>query len=125
MPGLNTVYGLDMSANFQPLDPGQPTAAALEAGEIDVALLFSTSAIIADRGWVLLEDDQQMLAADNVLPVLTAELQEAYGNQLTDVLDAVSAALTTEALTEMNKRFDIDTEDADVIAADWLADNGF
>ncbi len=125
IPGLNTVYGLDMSANFQPLDAGQVTVAALEAGEIDVAILFSTSGIIADKGWVLLEDDQQMLAADNVLPVLTAELQEAYGNQLTDVLDDISAALTTEALTEMNRRFDIDTEDPDVIAADWLADNGF
>jgi osmoprotectant transport system substrate-binding protein len=125
IPGLNAVYGLDMTANFQPLDAGQVTVAALEAGEIDVAILFSTSGIIADRGWVLLEDDQQMLAADNVLPVITAELQEAYGNQLTDVLDDISAALTTEALTEMNRRFDIDTEDADVIAADWLADNGF
>ena len=87
--------------------------AALEAGEIDIAILFSTSGIIADKGWVLLEDDQQMLAADNVVPVVTTELQEAYGEQLTDVLDDISAALTTEDLTEMNRRFDIDTEDAE------------
>ncbi len=53
-----------------------------------------------------------MLAADNVLPVLTTELQEAYGDQFTDVLDDISARLTTEGLTEMNRRFDIDTEDA-------------
>ncbi len=125
IPGLNTVYGVDMSANFQPLDAGQVTVAALEAGEIDVAILFSTSGIIADRGWVLLEDDQQMLAADNVVPVITTELQEAYGDQLSAVLDDLSAALTTEALTEMNARFDIDAEDADVIAADWLEENGF
>ena len=125
LPGLNTVYGIDMSANFQPLDPGAVTADALEAGEIDVAVLFSTDAMIADRGLVLLEDDQQMLAADNVVPVITNELQDAYGDQLTGLLDEISAALTTEALTEMNARFVIETEDADVIAADWLADNGF
>lgn len=125
IPGLNIVYGIDMSANFQPLDAGQVTVAALEAGEIDVAILFSTSGIIADKGWVLLEDDQGMLAADNVVPVLTTELQAAYGDDLSAVLNDVSSKLTTAGLTEMNKRFDIDTEDAEAIAADWLADNGF
>ncbi len=125
IPGLLSVYGLDMSANFQPLDAGQVTVQALQAGEIDVAILFSTSGIIADRGFVLLEDDREMLAADNVVPVLTVELRDAYGDDITSVLDDVSSKLTTETLTEMNKRFDIDTEDADVIAADWLADNGY
>ncbi|RPI25553.1 MAG: ABC transporter substrate-binding protein [Actinobacteria bacterium] len=123
--GLESVYGLDMSGSFQPLDAGQITVQALEAGEIDVAILFSTSGVIADRGFVLLEDDQSMLAADNVVPVLTTELGDAYGSDLTDLLDDISGRLTTADLTEMNKRFDIDTEDADQIAADWLADNGF
>ncbi|MBA2337678.1 MAG: ABC transporter substrate-binding protein [Acidimicrobiia bacterium] len=125
IPGLMTTYGLDMSANFQPLDAGQVTVAALEEGAIDVAVLFSTSGVIADREWVLLEDDQQMLAADNVVPVITTGLEEAYGDGLADVLNDISSRLTTDALTEMNRRYDIDTEDADVIAADWLADNDF
>ncbi|HEX9645305.1 MAG TPA: ABC transporter substrate-binding protein [Acidimicrobiia bacterium] len=125
IPGLMSVYDLDMTANFQPLDAGQVTVQALEAGQIDVAILFSTSGIIADRGFVLLEDDQSMLAADNVVPVLTADLEEAYGDTITDVLNDVSSKLTTAALTDMNKRFDIDTEDAEDIAADWLADNGY
>ncbi|MEX0865436.1 MAG: ABC transporter substrate-binding protein [Acidimicrobiia bacterium] len=125
IPGLIGAYGLDLSANFQPLDGGQVTVQALEAGEIDVAILFSTSGIIADRGFVLLEDDRSMLAADNVVPVLTVELRDAYGSALTDVLDDLSSKLTTADLTAMNKRFDIDTEDAEDIAADWLADNGY
>jgi osmoprotectant transport system substrate-binding protein len=125
IPGLLRVYGLDMSANFQPLDAGQITVQALEAGEIDVAILFSTSGVIADRGFVLLEDDLNMLAADNVIPVLTDAVLEAYGDSITDVLDEISSKLTTADLTAMNKRFDIDTEDAEDIAADWLSDNGF
>lgn len=125
IPGLQSVYGLDLSGNFQPLDAGQITVQALEAGQIDIALLFSTSGIIADKGWVLLEDDQNMLAADNVLPVLTDEVLEAYGDTIRNVLNDVSSKLTTEDLTAMNKRFDIDNEDADAIAADWLSDNGF
>ena len=39
-------------------------------------------------------------------------------------MNEVSAAITTELLTEANARFDIDAEDADVIAEDFLADNG-
>jgi osmoprotectant transport system substrate-binding protein len=125
IPGLMDVYGIDFSGSFTPLDAGSVTVQALEAGEIDVAVLFSTSGIIADRGWVLLEDDQNMLAADNVVPVLTDDLDEAYGDDFRSLVDEVSAAMTTEDLTELNRRFDIEAEDADQIATDWLTDNGF
>lgn len=35
------VYGTDLSSGFTPLDAGSVTVQALEAGEIDVAVLFS------------------------------------------------------------------------------------
>jgi osmoprotectant transport system substrate-binding protein len=76
-----------------------------------------------DEGWILLEDDQQMLAADNVFPLASQELADAYGDDLANPLDEVSAALTTEQLTELNKRYDVDHEDAEDIANDWLADH--
>lgn len=125
IPGLQDVYGIDFSDSFTPLDAGSVTVQALEAGEIDVAVLFSTSGIIADRGWILLEDDQNMLAADNVVPVVSDAVDEAYGDEFRSLVDEVSAAMTTEDLTELNRRFDIEAEDADQIASEWLADNGF
>ncbi len=125
MPGLQRDYDLDLSGSFQPLDGGPITVQALEAGEIDVAVLFSTSGVIADRGFVLLEDDRNMLAADNVVPVLTVALRDAYGDDLVARLNDVSSRLTTADLTELNRRFDIDNEDADDIADDWLEANGF
>jgi osmoprotectant transport system substrate-binding protein len=124
LPGLDRVYGLDLSENFVPLDAGL-IATSLGEGEIDVATLFSTDGRIADEGWVLLEDDQQMLAADNIVPVGTQELADAYGDDLASVLNDVSAQLTTEDLIELNKRYDVDQEDAEDIAEDWLADHGF
>jgi osmoprotectant transport system substrate-binding protein len=122
LPGLDRVYGLDMSENFTPLDTGL-IATSLDEGEIDVAVLFSTDGRIVDEGWILLEDDQQMLAADNVFPLASQELADAYGDDLANPLDEVSAALTTEQLTELNKRYDVDHEDAEDIANDWLADH--
>lgn len=123
IPGLQRVYGVDLSQDFEPLDAGL-VATALAEGAIDVGVLFSTDGRIASEGFVLLEDDQQMLAADNVFPVVSQELVDAYGDDLTSVLDAVSAELTTEDLIEMNRRYDVDREDADDIAEDWLAEHG-
>lgn len=123
IPGLQDVYGLDMSNNFTPLDAGVvPTS--LEEGAIDVGLLFSTDGRIASEGWVLLEDDKGMLAADNIFPVASQDVVDAYGEDLTGLLDDISAELTTEDLIELNRRFDVDREDAEDIADDWLAEHG-
>jgi osmoprotectant transport system substrate-binding protein len=122
IPGLRDVYGLDMSGNFTPLDAGV-VLTSLQEGAVDVGLLFSTDGRIAAEDLVLLEDDQNMLAADNVFPVLTQELVDAYGDDLTSVLDDISGELTTEDLTELNRRFDVDREDADAIAESWLSEH--
>ncbi|HZB70666.1 MAG TPA: ABC transporter substrate-binding protein [Acidimicrobiales bacterium] len=122
IPGLRDTYGLDLSGNFTALD-ADAVADTLAADQVDVGILFSSSGRIADEGWVLLEDDQQMLAADNVVPVVKDELTEAYGDELAGTVDEVSAALTTEELTELNKRYEIDKEDAADVAASWLEDN--
>lgn len=124
LPGLERVYGIDLSEGFRPLDPGV-IPDALESNEVDVALLFSTSGIIADKGWVVLEDDEHMLAADNIVPVVSNELDDTYGEDFTSLVNDVSAAIDTETLTALNARFDIDAEDADAIAADFLSENGF
>ena len=122
IPGLQSVYDVDLSANFTPLEPGL-VATSLEEGAIDVAVLFSTDGRIAENDWVLLEDDQQMLAADNVVPVVSDEVLEAYGDEFGELVDSVSQALTTDALIELNRQYDIDKEDADVIAAGWIEEN--
>jgi len=126
IPGLMRVYGVDFTAHFSPLEFGL-IPDALDAGEVQVGVVGSTDGRLADEstGWVLLEDDKGMFAADNVFPVASQELVDAYGNDFTDLMDSISAALTTDDLIAMNKRYDVDHDDAEDIAADWLSDNGF
>ena len=126
IPGLLRVYGVDFTANFEPLEFGViPTS--LDEGAIDVGVVSSTDGRLADpeTGWVLLEDDKGMFAADNVFFVEANDLVEAYGDDLTALLEQISSELTTDDLVEMNKRYDVDKDDAEDIAADWLADHGF
>jgi osmoprotectant transport system substrate-binding protein len=125
LQGLEQVYGLEF-AEFKALDVAGPiTIAALEGGEIDVALLFTTQGIIAANGWVSLEDDQGLNPAENVVPAIRTEVVEAYGDELVELLDSYSAALTTEDLIDLNKRADLDGEDPAVLATEWLTSNGF
>ena len=123
LPGLSSTYEIDLSSGFTPLS-SDLIFSALTEGEVNVGVLFSTDARIATEGLVLLEDDQSMLAADNVTPVLSDALVEAYGDDLVALINEVSAALTTENLTAMNERYQVDKDDADTIAADFLSENG-
>ena len=121
--GLEELYGLEF-AEFRSLDSGGPlTVAALEGDEIDVAVLYTTDGIIAASGFVLLEDDRTLQPAENIVPVTTDAIIAAYGDDLVALLDQVTALLTTAELTELNKRFVIDAEDPETIAAEWLAAN--
>lgn len=125
LKGLVDVYGLNF-AEFVPLDAGGPLViAALEAGDVDVALLFSSQGIIADKGWVLLEDDMGLQPAENLVPAISQAVIDEYGDAIVDILNDVSTKLTQVDLTEMNKRADVDGEDPALIAGDWLDDNGF
>jgi osmoprotectant transport system substrate-binding protein len=125
IPGLRDIYDVDLSGRFTPLDGGGPlTVAALTGGEIDVAILFSTDPLITENDWVVLDDDQGLVNAENIVPVASDEVVDAYGDDLVSLVDEVSAAVTTAALTAMNRRYNIDRDDADDIAREWLTEQG-
>lgn len=119
--GFRDVYGIDFAA-FQPLDAGGPvTVQALRDGDIDVALLFSTDESIAEYDWVLLEDDQELQPAENIVPVVR---QEILTDEIADLLDSVSAALTTEEITALNRQVRLEGQDPEDVAEQWLRDQG-
>lgn len=121
-PGLERTYGLRFRA-FRPLDSGGPrTIEALKAGDVDVGLVFTSSAAVADPGLVVLEDDKKLQTADNLVPAIRADVVD---DNIREILDKVSAALTTADLIQLNKRADVDKQDPEVLAAEWLQQRGF
>jgi len=120
--GLEKTYGLRFKS-FKPLDSGGPlTKAALDKGDIDVGLIFSSDSAYSTGKYVQLQDDKHLQNADNVVPVGRTQVLSA---DAAAILNKVSAKLTTDALIQMNKKADVDKEDPDQIAAAWLKDNGF
>lgn len=124
LPGLQKTYGL-VFAEFRPLDAGGPlTVTALKEGEIDVGLLFTADGVIAAEDFVLLEDDQGLQPAENIVPALSTDLIDEYGSNLAEVLDALSAELTTAALIELNRLVGYVGEDPVEVATEWLESVG-
>jgi glycine betaine/choline ABC-type transport system substrate-binding protein len=121
IPGLEEVYGVEFG-DFRALDVGGPlTVKALEAGRVDVGLLFSTSSVIADKGWVVLEDDKSLQLAELITPVVGRDVLDPT---ITKPLNEVSATLTTENMTELNGRVEVDGEDPEDVAEAFLEEEG-
>lgn len=118
--GLQETYGLD-DVRFQVMPEQSTRVAALEDGDIQLALLFSTDPVILERGWVTLEDDMGITPVENIVPVVNDEIVEAYGQELRDTINGVSARITTEVLLDLNRRVQLENEDPDQVASDWLA----
>jgi osmoprotectant transport system substrate-binding protein len=118
--GLESKYGLKFKS-FQPVGLGPVANAALQKGDVDITEVLSTDGSARDQ-FVLLDDDKQLQNADNVVPVIRAQ---AATEQARTVLNKVSAALTTTDLAELDKRSDVDKEDPEVLANDWLKKHGF
>ena len=122
--GLDKVYGIKFKA-FKPLDVGGPlTVAALEGKQIDVALLFTSDAVIAVKGFVLLDDDKKLQLSDNIVPILRKDIADKGGSDLRTRVNDVSKKLTTAELTELNKQVGVDKKDPKDVAKDWLKKQG-
>ena len=120
--GLQETYGLEF-ANVERLDSGGPlTKDALENGAIDVGLVFTSDGAVPARGFVILEDDKGLQPVENIVPVIR---DDALNPEIEALLDEISAALTTEELSELNKLVDVDKEDPSDAATTWLEENGF
>jgi osmoprotectant transport system substrate-binding protein len=119
IPGFERVYGIEFG-DFKALEYGA-SITALGGGEIDVALLFSTDGSISEQGFVLLEDDKDLQAADNITPLVR---EGALNDEIGSLLNEVSASIETDKITELNKRANVDVEDPADLAEEYLDELG-
>jgi osmoprotectant transport system substrate-binding protein len=120
-PGLEGTYGMKI-AEFVPLDAGGPLSkTALSQGSIDVSVIFSSDGGVAANDFVVLVDDLALQQVDNIVP---AVISTSVTPELTAILNAVSAAMTTDDLIAMNKAVDLDRRKPADVAAEFLAAKG-
>lgn len=102
LPGLERVYGIKFKS-FKSLDIGGPLSRlALNSGKIDVATLVSTQGDLLKEKWVVLVH------------------KGAVSPKFEEVLNNISAKLTTKDLIQLNKLVDVDHKDPAKVADHWV-----
>ncbi|WP_406817705.1 ABC transporter substrate-binding protein [Mycobacterium sp. M23085] len=126
LPGLRQKYGLDIKpGHFVAIDDGggAVTVRALIEGRVNAANIFTTSPAIPQNHLVVLDDPEHNFLAGNIVPLVNSQKQSG---RLKDVLDAVSAKLTTSGVAGLNAAVSGNSGiDPDQAARNWVGDNGF
>lgn len=119
---LKKMYGI-AGWRLNDLDSDAPEVAveSLIAGESDVIVLPAASQLIVPNDLVVLSDPSLLFRVNNVIPVVRSEIDT---RPIIRIVDAVSEALTTEALRDLITRHANERAPGDAeIAHDWLVRN--
>jgi osmoprotectant transport system substrate-binding protein len=114
--GLKDTYGIDVGFSAT----GDTTVEDLVAGTVNVANVFTADPRIQTDDLVVLEDTKSLLLASHVVPLVNTDVAD----DIADVINAVSAKLTPEALVGLNVQSTVDEESTTAIATKWLTDSG-
>jgi osmoprotectant transport system substrate-binding protein len=125
-PGLNEVYGIDLSALEVETLPScsADIATALSDRAIDVAQVCTTQPEIVSMNLVLMEDDKHLQPAQNIVPLADKDLADAAPADFAEILTAIQEKLTTDALTELGVAININQESIEDVARQFLEDQG-
>lgn len=114
--GAKEIYGLDLAFSAT----GDTTVEDLLAGTIQVANVFTADPRIQTEDLVPLEDPEGLFLASNVVPIASGDVAD----EIADVIDPISAALTPEGLVALNVQSTQDQMSPEEIASGWLEEQG-
>ncbi|GHF53981.1 osmoprotectant transport system substrate-binding protein [Amycolatopsis bartoniae] len=121
--GFQEVYHLT-NATFQTVQEIGPRVQELDSGAATVIPVDSVSPVVGDPKYVVLKDDLGIEPTENVVPAVSRKVLDERGADFANVVNAVSAKLTTDELRALNSRVDSDGEAAADVAKDWLSQQG-
>jgi osmoprotectant transport system substrate-binding protein len=121
--GLEDTYGIKVTG-FEPTGFGsQATKDDLVKGVTQIASVGTTDATLESLGLVILQDDKHLQNAENLVPIVNSGWLKD-NEKAEKALDKLSAVLTTEDLTKMIGKVDLDREKAADVAKAYLKDKG-
>jgi osmoprotectant transport system substrate-binding protein len=123
-PGLKAAYGIDVpDSNVALLDTGVIYTATQKGDDCNFGEVFQTDGRITALDLVVLDDDEEFFPVyQGAFTLKQATLDENPG--IAEVMALISDKLTTEEMQKLNALADVDGEDPEDIAADWLTEQG-
>lgn len=119
MKPLQKTYNLTLDRpQIRQMDPGL-VYNAIREGFVDAGLIYTTDGRVKGFDMKVLEDDKHFFPSYNVTPVVRQDVLASHPG-LDTALNQLSAQITDEAITELNKRVDIDHQSPETVARDFL-----
>lgn len=97
---------------------------ALTNNETDVIDAFSTDGLLKKFALVTLEDDKNFFPPYYAIPLVRDEVVEKYP-EIVPIIEELGSKLTDEIMMELNYKVDELQMEPDVVARDFLVENGF
>ncbi|MBV9485978.1 MAG: ABC transporter substrate-binding protein [Frankiaceae bacterium] len=120
-PGLKKTYNMKI-AGFKQTDAGGPlTIKALKQGTAQIGLVFTSDPTISAKGFTVLDDDKNLQASDNIVPIVSSSLANGAA---ASALNAISAKLDEQTLLDLNKAVIVDHGQPAEVAAQFLQQAG-
>lgn len=122
--GLQDVYGFELPASsIKEMDLDIVFTQMVEGGECNFGELFETDGRIPVNDITVLEDDKSAFVKYNITPTIRQDALDANPD-VEDVLNEISAKLTTEKMLELNVQVDDQNADPADVAEQFLKDEG-
>lgn len=121
MPGLSEAYGFDAAITM--LDTGVIYTATEKGDDCNFGEVFQTDGRIPALGLVVMEDDKEFFPSYQGGFTLKQSTLDEYP-AIADVIAEVSPLLTTEVMQELNALVDVEGEDPEDVAIEWLEEQG-
>jgi osmoprotectant transport system substrate-binding protein len=121
--GLTSAYGIKVTKILPLGYASQQTYDSVLKGESQLGETSTTDGTLESQGLVLLDDDQHIQPAQNLVPMVSSALLEAHPD-VAEPLNALMAKLTTEDLTKLNAEVSVDRQKPEDVAQQWLSDAG-
>ncbi|ADD77138.1 OpuCC [Pantoea ananatis LMG 20103] len=119
MKPLQKTYNLTLDRpQIRQMDPGL-VYNAVRDGFVDAGLIYTTDGRVKGFDLKVLEDDKHFFPSYNVTPVVRQDVLASHPG-LEAALNQLSPLITDEAITELNKRVDIDHQSPEQVARDFL-----
>ncbi|UJA20797.1 hypothetical protein HJD18_11645 [Thermoleophilia bacterium SCSIO 60948] len=118
--GLDDVYGwtpefVSTEAKYEPLDDDQS----------DFSFAFGTDGELASGDYAVYEDDKGLFPPYHIVLAMDQEMADAVGQDGIDLINEIQAPMTEEVMQELNARVDIDKEEPEDVATQYLQESGF
>lgn len=118
--GVKAVYGVDLTVVPVEDSGGPLTVQALLDGDVQLADIYTADPAIAENDLVVLEDPESLILPQNVVPVVSAKIDETAAA----AIDGVLAQLSAADLVELNRQSVVDQASSADIATGWLTEKG-